>query len=259
MTQPTDHRARLRSTPAVDVFALVIVAGVLTSTAAACGADDDCEGRACLRAGGPRDGVDVDGEGDDGPGGPSAPACTVTGKPHIGLGGADLAATYDSPAFVDRARAKPYSALVSEYTRVLGAKNKPSLLDGAGGTFGVPSPRWYVEPIASAVFVNTAYNIAFEGCLKLTGEIAGGTAEPRFAVAPTAETAKAVCTEWTRSFWSRDATPEQLDACVSIALDSAAEVYGGGSIAEVTRPITPKRQWAYACASVLSATGFLMY
>lgn len=226
-------------------FTAVIVASV------GCSSSNDCLGRNCRASeDGPIDGAD---------GGPTAPACTVFGKPHIGLGGKDLAATFNSGAHVDRARAKPYSALVTEYSRVLGTRNKPTLIDQMGGTFGQPPARWYIEPFASAVFVNTAYNVAFEGCLRLTGDIPGGTADPRFATPPTPDAAKAVCNEWIRTFWSRDGAPDQIDACTSVALESKTETYGGGSIPESTRPVSPKRQWAYACASVLTASGFLMY
>jgi hypothetical protein len=190
---------------------------------------------------------------------PTAPACTVFGKPHIGLGGEDLAATNNLVAYADRARAKPYSALLTEYARVLGAANRPSSIDGFGATFGEPAARWYIEPMATAVFVNTAYNVAFEGCLRLTGEIAGGTVDARFATTPVKATAAKVCGEWTRTFWSREGTPQQIEDCVSAALEATTETYGGGSIQEVTRPTTPKRQWAYACASVLSSSGFLMF
>ena len=70
---------------------------------------------------------------------------------------------------------------------------------------------------------------------------------------------KTVCGEWMRKFWSREGTPEQINECVSAALEVTTETYGGGSVAEVTRPATPKRQWAYACASVLSSSGFLTF
>lgn len=196
---------------------------------------------------------------DGGGGSPAGPACTTFGQPHIGLGGEDLAATNNVAAYADRARAKPYSALLTEYARVLGAANRPASIDGAGPTFGQPADRWFIEPLASAVFVNTAYNVAFEGCLRLTGELAGGTADPRFATAPDPVSARAVCGEWMTAFWSREGTPAQLDACVASALEATTEVYGGGAIAEVTRPTTPKRQWAYACAGLLTSTSFLTY
>ena len=66
------------------------------------------------------------------------------------LGGEDLAATNYLAAYADRARAKPYSALLTEYTRVLGAANRPSSIDGLGATFGEPAARWYIEPMATA-------------------------------------------------------------------------------------------------------------
>src|SRR5512140_952753 len=144
----------------------------------------DClEGRPCS---GPNQGsrdVAADGgvvaaAGEDG-GGASAPACTIVGRSHVGLGGVELAAKEDAVANADRARAKPYSALVTEYARVLGDANAPTLLASTAGTFGQPNDRWYLEPIASGVFVETAYDVAFEGCLRMTGGIAGGSADPK--------------------------------------------------------------------------------
>lgn len=203
--------------------------------------------------------LDNAGTGTDAGVDPTAPACTVFGKPHIGLGGEDLSAKNNLVAYADRARAKPYSALLTEYARVIGVANRPSSIDGLGGTFGEPAARWYIEPMASAVFVNTAYNVAFEGCLRLTGDITGGTVDARFATAPTSASAKAVCGEWMRTFWSREGTPAQIDECASAALEATSETYGGGSVAEVTRATTPKRRWAYACASVLTSSGFLTF
>lgn len=242
-----------------DLSAVALAFGIVVSLSAGCGADEECTagGAACLK--GPSIFDPAGGDGGAGANGTVAPACTVGGKPHPGLGGVDVAATLDVPAFVDRARVKPYSALVSEYTRVLGTKNASPLLSSVGPTFGAPPDRWYIEPLASGVLVNTAYNVAFEGCLRLTGDVAGGAPDTRFATAPTADSAKAVCGEWIRKFWSREAAPDQVDACAKVAVESTTETYGGGAITEQSRPTTPKRQWAYACASVLSATGFLMY
>lgn len=221
-----------------------LIAISLTSACTVC-PDEGCE------AGG----SDEDDEDED----PTGPACTVFGKPHIGLGGEDLAATNNVRAYSERVRAKPYTALLTDYSRVLGTANRPASLDRSGTTFGEPAARWYVEPTANAMYVNAAYDVAFEGCLRLTGDLAGGTADPRFATAPTSATARAVCGEWMRKLWSREGTPTQIDECVASALESTTETYGGGPVAEVVRPATPKRQWAYACAGVLTSSGFVTF
>jgi hypothetical protein len=250
---------KVTSEAGIVVTALGVVA-LLAMGIAACAPDDaECSGTGSCRNSNAGPGGPNGGDGSSADGGPEAPACTVVGKPHIGLGGVDIASKINVAAFADRARAKPYPALVSEYSRVLGAANKPSLIDSKGPTFGQPGDRWFIEPLASAVFVDTAYEVAFEGCLKLTGDVAGGTAEARFATAPTADSAKAVCGEWMRSFWSREGTPDQIQACVSAITETTTETYGGGDTSPVSRAVTPKRQWAYGCASVLTATGFLMY
>jgi hypothetical protein len=229
----------------------------LGALATACTPDSDCLGRSCgdRRTAGGEDAADAAADA----AATSAPSCTVFGQPHIGLGGEDVAAKTDGPPGGDRARAKPYSALVTEYSRVLGKENAPSSIGAKGQTFGVPPDRWYLEPIASAVFVSAAFDVAFEGCLELTGDIAGGSGDPKYAAAPTKETAGPACADWIRRFWSRAASPDQIDACVSVATDTTSETYGGAAEGQTTRTTTPQRRWAYACASALTATGFLTF
>jgi hypothetical protein len=183
---------------------------------------------------------------------PAAPMCTELGKPHIGLGGEDLAANQDGPPHGDRARAKPYDALLTEYARVLGSDNRPSLIDEAGGTFGIAPERWFLEPLMSAVFVDTAFKVAFEGCLSVTSDA-------RYSAPPAVGNATVQCTEWARRFWSREATADEIAACVDVALDTTPETYGRPNVDEATREVTPPRRWAYACASVLTSAGFLTY
>ncbi|WP_394844016.1 hypothetical protein LZC95_44055 [Pendulispora brunnea] len=190
------------------------------------------------------------------------PLCADTGMAHVGLGGVELTAgRLEAVAGADRGRSKPYSALASEYARVLGKDNNPSLLgDGATATtFGQPQARWSLEPQASAVSLYTAYRVAFDGCLQLTGAVANASGsaqgDPKYAAAPDAETAKAQCLAWARKFWSRAAGPDEVQACVEVAVTSSLqETYNGK-----TTSTPPRRRWAYACASVLSATGFLAY
>jgi hypothetical protein len=171
---------------------------------------------------------------------PLPPKCTDVGKSYTGFGGSVLeAGRVDEVAGVDRSRVKPYSALESEYPRVLG--NTPATLAGARTTFETAPVRWYVEPSASAVGLYTAYRIAFQGCLTATATPA------QFATAPTAGTAQAECTSWAKKFWSRFPEQAEVDACVKVATtDTAAET-------------DPKRRWAYTCASVLTAAGFMTF
>ena len=147
----------------------------------------------------------------------TGPMCVTGGKPHIGLGGEDIAAKDDGPPGGDRARVKPFTALKTEYARVLGTS--PSSVDSAGSTFGIPQDRWFLEPIASGVYVNKAFEVAFEGCSDM---ISG---DSKFEVTPSKDNAHDVCNDWARRFWSRDATPEQLDACVAAATDGGDAVY----------------------------------
>jgi hypothetical protein len=194
-------------------------------------------------------GVLGDDEGATGPGGTNGggpPGSTLPqrlcsgGRTYTGLGGVQLEATRsDVQAGTNRSRFKPYSALRTDYTRVLGAK--PALVDTVGSTFGQPPARWSEEPQASAVNLFTAYRVAFQGCLAYTGTAAA------YANAPTSSTAATECAAFARKFWSRVATQEELDGCVNAAMvDAATET-------------NLRRRWAYACASVLSSAGFLTF
>lgn len=139
----------------------------------------------------------------------------------------------------DRARVKPFSALQTEYARVLGAA--PASLAGSGATFGQVPKNWSEEPQANAVALQTAYNIAFDGCLDFT------KTDPAFAAAPDATSASTQCGAMVRKFWSRVAAPQEIQACSDMATTGAA-----------AEP-DPRRKWAYACASVLSSAGFMTY
>jgi len=140
---------------------------------------------------------------------------------------------------VDRGRLKPFGALQTEYARVLGAA--PASLQGAGPTFGQVPKNWFEEPQANAVALQTAYNIAFDGCLTFTGTA------PEFAAAPDAMNAPAQCGAMARKFWSKTPAPQEIQACVDVAVTGAA------------KEPNARRKWAYACASVLSSAGFLSY
>lgn len=162
------------------------------------------------------------------------------GKRYVGFAGTELeAGRVDNVPGIDRARLKPFSALGAEYRRVLG--NTPALVSTMGSTFGQPPARWYVEPQASAITLYSAYRVAFQGCLTYTASPA------KYASVPSSGTAATECAALAHGFWSRTATQEEIDACVKVAtVDTAKET-------------DPRRRWAYACASVLTAAGFLTY
>src|SRR5690606_13192745 len=117
----------------------------------------------------------------------------------------------------------------------------PASLTGSGATFGQPAQRWYEEPSANAVALQTAYSIAFDGCLTYTASGA------EFAAAPDATSAETQCAAMARKFWSKTPGPQEIAACVEGATT--------GSAAEPQA----RRKWAYACASVLTSAGFLTY
>jgi hypothetical protein len=145
-----------------------------------------------------------------------------------------------APLGVDRRRLKPYSALRTEYPRVLGTT--PASLGGAAPTFSsTPGTRWYEEPAASAVELQKSLDIAFDGCLTYTATAT------QYGTAPTASTATTECTAMAQKFFSRSPSAAEVTACVSAATEAAA-----------AEPLA-RRKWAYACAAVLTSTGFLTY
>jgi hypothetical protein len=166
-------------------------------------------------------------------------ACTK-GKSYVGFASTVLEADrIDAPLGTDRMRIKPYSALTGEYPRVIGST--PNLLGTAGATFGQAPDRWYTEPRGGAVSVYTAYRIGFEGCLTYTATA------PDYAAAPTTATATTACTALEQTFWNRSPNPTEIASCVTTAMNGTAT------------ETDPRRRWAYTCASVLSAAGFLAY
>ncbi len=180
------------------------------------------------------------GGGGGGGGGGTGPACTDKGKAYVGFAGTQLVADrIEFPVGQDRDRVKPFSALQTEYPRVLGAS--PASLAKMGPTFGQSQARWYDEPEANAVSIYSAFSVAFDGCLTYTAS------DAKYAAAPDATSAPIECASMARKFWSRDATPDEVTACVTAATsDTSSET-------------NPRRKWAYTCASVLSAAGFLTY
>lgn len=172
-----------------------------------------------------------------------APRCDV-GKSYVGFAGTQLAAgRVDNDLGLERARLKPYVALQGEYQRVLG--NNPALLAQAGSTFGQDPARWLTEPQSSAVSLYTAYRVAFQGCLTATAT------DAKYGVLPSNSTAEAECRSWARKFWSKDVVPGEVDACVKVAMVD--------TVKEGSADTTTRRRWAYTCASVLSAAGFMTY
>lgn len=213
---------------------LAIVAVVLAAAVPmmACGDADDGSGMARVSPGADET------PGADSPApqpGPTCPATTVTG-----FDGQDLfASRATTAAGMDRGRVKPFTALVTEYKRVLGVT--PASLAGAAATFGAAEPRWSEEPASGAVALQTAFAVAFDGCLEYT------KAPSEFAAAPDAASATKECSAMARKFWSKTPKPEEITACVTAATTGTAD-----------EPVA-RRKWAYACAAVLTSAGFLTY
>lgn len=166
-----------------------------------------------------------------------------------------VAGREEQPIGMDRARLKPFSALLEDYHRVLGLdwkndnKQFITVLFGSGATFGEPPARWYSEPAAGAVAFYQGYRAAFEGCGLMLAK------DAKYKTAPTEESAAAECATMERKFWSRTPTPEEINECVKVAMvDSLKETTPTG-----TTDTVPMRRWTYACASVMTSAGFISY
>jgi len=60
-----------------------------------------------------------------------------------------------------------------------------------------------------------------------------------------------------RKAWSRTPTTTEVDKCVNFAVNATrTELTGSPAMAT---PTAPARRWAYTCASVLTAAGFITY
>lgn len=162
------------------------------------------------------------------------------GRKYVGFGGTNLALERrEAEVGVERARTKPFTALLTEYPRVLGTT--PELLAQSESTFGLTAPRWFPKTDPNAVSLYQAYRIAFQGCLSVTGSGA------QYAQLPTHATAMAECAGWARRFWSRAAMGPEIEAC--------AQVIGIYASSENNL----RRRWAHGCASVLTSADFLTF
>jgi hypothetical protein len=166
-------------------------------------------------------------------------ACEELGRVYTGIGGELQAGRVEAPPYSDRQRVKPFSAMAGEYTRVLG--NAAADVEAFAATFGKPPARWYEEPEASANTLYASFTLAYQGCLAMTA-----TGDD-YAAAPTEETAAATCAAFARKFWDRNAEAEELTGCIEYAVDGTAS------------ESDPRSRWAYTCASVLTAAGFVSY
>lgn len=163
-----------------------------------------------------------------------------SGKSYVGFGGAQLTQDRkEADVGLERARAKPFTALQTEYPRVLGTT--PVLLAESESTFGLTPPRWYPKVDPNAVSLYQAYRIAFQGCLTVTATA------PQYNQLPTIDSARTECTGWAKKFWSRSAMGPEIEACTNVI----------GMYANSESNL--RRRWAHGCASVLTASDFLTF
>ena len=175
------------------------------------------------------------GGGDDTP---EPPVCPLT-RSYTGFGGLLESDRPQLAAGSDRLRVKPFGALAAEYNRALGIADFQTTAYAA--TFGRAPARWYAEPQASANTIYAAFALAYEACGQRTA------AGAEYGVEPTPATAGTACRDFAAAAWQREMTDAEAETCAVYAV-------------EQTNPADdPRVRWAYACAAVLSATGFLTY
>jgi hypothetical protein len=139
----------------------------------------------------------------------------------------------------DRLRMKPFAALAAEYSAALGLSTFDTAAYAA--TFGKPPARWFNEPAASANTIYAAFALAYDGCTKATAT------DAKYAAAPDATNAPLLCNDTIRRAWHREPLAAETDACVKYTTTQ-------------TNPSdAPRVRWAYSCAAVLTASGFLAY
>ncbi len=180
------------------------------------------------------DGTNPDGTNPDGTQNPAL----CQGKPHIGFGNVDFVADRKPGELGEnRRRIKPYSALRTEFQRALGAA--PAGLTAAAASFGDTPARWYSEPVAGAVSLYSMYTLAFTTCYDTM-------TQAEYQAAPTQATAETECSKMARKFWQRTPTDEERLACAELVVTNTTETVA-------------RRRWAHACASLITATGFITF
>lgn len=177
------------------------------------------------------------GGGDTVPGA-TPPTDQCKGQPHVGFANVDFVADRKPGEIgVNRRRIKPYSALSSEFNRVLGAVPAGLTLNAAA--YGQVPARWYIEPQAGAVNLYTTYSLAFTTCYDTL-------TDAKYTTMPTQATAEAECAALQRKAWQRTASPDEVKACADFTMGLTTET-------------NARRRWAHACASVITSVGFTSY
>ena len=182
----------------------------------------------------------IDGSSDDQTGDDDTQQVCEATRSYVGYGGKVLEA--DRPTMkegTDRMRMKPFAALAAEYSAALGLPSFDTAVYAA--TFGKPPARWYAEPAASANTIYAAFALAYDGCTKAT------TTDAKYAAAPDGTNASLMCNDFIRRSWHREPLQAETDACVNYTVN------------QTNASDTPRVRWAYSCAAVLTASGFLAY
>ncbi len=170
------------------------------------------------------------------------PECSAApaGRAYVDFGGTDLASTRANEASgVNRRRLKPFSVLAAEYGRILGAV--PAGLASQAASFSQSPARGFVEPTASGVGLSALYSASFDAALTYA------KAQPRFAVAPGAASARLECASFISRVFVEGSSEVQVDDCVKLAQEKLSN-----------EPI-PQRKWAYLFAGIMTSSGFLTY
>ncbi len=110
----------------------------------------------------------------------------------------------------DTLRIKSYDMITSEYLRVFG--EVPANLAASESAFKASPEFWYDEPELGAVALNVLANSALQAC------------ENELMPAIDEDSLRASCTDWAERMWLRSPTADELDSCVSVAMDDTSEL-----------------------------------
>jgi hypothetical protein len=167
----------------------------------------------------------------------------------------------DVAAGYERARIKPFQAMKGDLERVLGGpaplargafgeeqanpdpfenhyNDKPA---GGGKTKPTDVNTWFSEPRSGALEVYSIVEAAFPACAAYAEK------NGALSAAPTAESAPAQCAAMARAFWSRTASPVEIEPCVRAATTGAE-----------SEP-DPKKKWAWGCTTLVVSANFVSY
>lgn len=123
-----------------------------------------------------------------------------------------------------------------------------------GQSLGYSCELWERHELQwSAIGVHVLYTLAWKSCQQVLAKTTDADKQADWLELKdktvTPDTARRFCRRHAAWAWNREASPEELDACVELALDVAAN-------GENAKPIDA---WAHVCASIVVSANALTY